>query len=407
MTTLERTPLDLTSAKKISAALTRIAPSRTNAMTDYAIALRATGRDIISLSVGEPDFPTPDHVKAAAKAALDADDTRYTAVSGTAALREAAALHFRRDLGIAAPPAQIIVSAGGKQAIFEALLATLDPGDDVLIPAPWWVSYPEIVRFAGANVVALPTDAAGGFRITPAQLDAAIGPRTRWLLLNSPGNPTGAVYSAADLAALADVLRRHPHVLVLSDDIYAPLRYTPGDHATLAVVAPDLAERVLTVSGVSKSHAMTGFRIGVATGPAWLIGAMGKLQSHNSGNPCSISQAAAVAAFNGSQDFLTDWRDRFRARRDRVVAAINAIPGLSTPVPDGAFYCMIDAAPLIGRFGDDEGLVMHLLDHGVAVVAASAFGGSDGFRISFAADEAKLDSAIARIAGALTESKMA
>ncbi len=401
MTTLD--PID---AKKISAALTRIAPSRTNAMTDYAIALRATGRDIISLSVGEPDFPTPDHVKVAAKAALDADDTRYTAVSGSAALREASALHFRRDLGIDASPGQIIVSAGGKQAIFQALLATLDPGDDVLIPAPWWVSYPEIVRFAGANVVALQTNAAGGFRITPEQLDAAIGPRTRWLLLNSPGNPTGAVYSAADLAALGDVLRRHPHVLVLSDDIYAPLRYTPGGHATLAVVAPDLGApdltgRILTVSGVSKSHAMTGFRIGVATGPAWLIGAMGKLQSHNSGNPCSISQAAAVAAFNGSQDFLTDWRARFRARRDRVVAAINAIPGLSTPVPDGAFYCMIDAAPLIGRFGDDEGLVMHLLDHGVAVVAASAFGGSDGFRISFAADEAKLDSAIARIAGAL------
>jgi len=393
MTTLEAT--------KISAALRRIAPSRTNAMTDHAIALRAAGRDILSLSVGEPDFPTPDHVKAAAKAALDADDTRYTAVAGTAALRDAAALHFRRDLGIVVPSSQVIVSAGGKQAIFQALLATLDPGDDVLIPSPWWVSYPEIVHFAGANVVDLPTNAAGGFRITPEQLDAAIGPRARWLLLNSPGNPTGAVYSAADLAALADVLRRHPHVLVLSDDIYAPLRYTPGDHATLAVVAPDLAERILTVSGVSKSHAMTGFRIGVAAGPAWLIGAMGKLQSHNSGNPCSISQAAAVAAFNGPQDFLTDWRDRFSARRDRVVAAINAIPGLSTPVPDGAFYCMIDAAPLIGRFGDDEGLVMHLLDHGVAVVAASAFGGRDGFRISFAADEAKLDGAIARIAGAV------
>ena len=391
----------MTDSVKISAALRRIAPSRTNAMTDHAIALRAAGRDIISLSVGEPDFPTPDHVKAAAKAALDANDTRYTAVAGTAALREAAALHFRRDLGIAATAAGVIASAGGKQAIFHAMLATLDPGDDVLIPAPWWVSYPEIVHFAGANVVPLHTDAAGGFRITPEQLDAAIGPHTRWLLLNSPGNPTGAVYSAADLAALADVLRRHSHVLVMSDDIYAPLRYTPGDHATLAVVAPDLAERVLTVSGVSKSHAMTGFRIGVATGPAWLIAAMGKLQSHNSGNPCSIAQAAAVAAFNGPQDFLLDWRDRFRARRDRVVATINAIPGLSTPVPQGAFYCMIDAAPLMGRFGNDEALAMHLLDHGVAVVAASAFGGHDGFRISFAADETKLDNAIARIAGAI------
>jgi len=395
------TPSEMTGAEHVSAALSRIAPSRTNAMTDRAIALRAAGRDIISLSVGEPDFPTPDHVKAAAKAALDANDTRYTAVAGTQALREAAALHYRRDLGIDVPPERIIVSAGGKQSIFHALMATLDPGDDVLIPAPWWVSYPEIVRFAGANVVPLPTDAAGGFRITPEQLDAAIGPNTRWLLLNSPGNPTGATYSAADLAALGAVLRRHPHVLVLSDDIYAPLRYTPGDHATIAVVCPDLAPRVLTVSGVSKSHAMTGFRIGVAAGPEWLIRAMGKLQSHNSGNPCSISQAAAVAAFNGPQEFLLDWRDRFRVRRDRVVAAINAIPGLSTPVPDGAFYCMIDAAPLIGRFTDDEGLVMHLLDHGVAVVAASAFGGRDGFRISFAADDTLLDRAVARIAEAL------
>jgi len=389
------------SAEPISQALARIAPSRTNAMTDRAIALRAAGRDIIALSVGEPDFATPDHVKAAAKAALDADDTRYTAVAGTQTLREAAAQHFARDLGIVVPWQQVIVSAGGKQAIFHALVATLDAGDEVLIPSPWWVSYPEVVRFAGATVVDLPTTAAGGYRITPEHLAAAITPRTRWLLLNSPGNPTGATYSAADLAALGEVLRANPHVLVLSDDIYAPLRYTPGDHATLAVVCPDLAPRVLTVSGVSKSHAMTGFRIGVAAGPAWLIGAMGKLQSHTSGNACSIAQAAAVAAFAGPQDFLIDWRERFRARRDRVVAAINAIPGLSTPLPDGAFYCMIDATPLMDRFGDDEALVLHLLDHGVAVVAASAFGGRNGFRISFAADDDKLDRAIARIAGAL------
>lgn len=391
----------MTSPDHVSRALARIAVSRTNAMTDRAIALRAAGRDIISLSVGEPDFPTPAHVKAAARAALDADDTRYTAVAGTQALREAAALHFARDLGIVVPWTRVIVSAGGKQAIFHALAATLDPGDDVLIPSPWWVSYPEVVRFAGATVVDLPTSAAGGYRIDAAQLAAAITPRTRWLLLNSPCNPTGATYSAADLAALGEVLRQHPHVLVLSDDIYAPLRYTPGDHATLAVVCPDLAERVLTVSGVSKSHAMTGFRIGVAAGPDWLIRAMGTLQSHTSGNACSISQAAAVAAFAGPQDFLIDWRDRFRVRRDRVVAAINAIPGLSTPVPDGAFYCLIDATPLMPRFGDDEALVLHLLDHGVAVVAASAFGGRDGFRISFAADDAILDRAIARIAQAL------
>ena len=386
---------------KISAALGRIRPSRTNAITDRAFELRASGKDVISLSVGEPDFATPAHVIAAAKAALDADDTKYTAVSGTQALREAAALHFARDLGIHVPPGQVIVSAGGKQAIFHALLATLDPGDEVLVPSPWWVSYPEIVRFAGAEVVDLPTTAAGGFRITPDQLEAAITPRTRWLLLNSPGNPTGATYPAEELRVLGAVLARHPQVLVMSDDIYAPLRYTPGAHATISVECPELASRVLTVSGVSKSHAMTGFRIGVAAGPEWLVKAMGKLQSHSSGNAASISQAAAVAAFAGPQEFLIDWREKFRVRRDRVVAAINAVPGLSAPVPDGAFYCMVDAAPLMERFGDDEGLCLHLLEHGVALVAASAFGGRDGFRISFAADDAKLDEALRRIAGAL------
>jgi aspartate aminotransferase len=381
----------------ISKALARIAPSATSAMTDRATALRAAGRDVISLSVGEPDFATPAHVIAAAKAALDAGETRYTAVGGTAAMKAAAALHFARDLGIAVPVSQVTVSAGGKQAIFHALLATLNPGDEVLIPAPWWVSYPEIVRFAGGDVVALPTDAHGGFRITADQLAAAITPRTRWLLLNSPGNPTGATYSAEELRAIGAVLRAHPDLLVMSDDIYAPLRYSPGAHATLAAECPDLAERVLTISGVSKSHAMTGFRIGVAAGPEWLIRSMEKLQSHSSGNPCSISQAAAVAAFTGPQDFLNAWRERFRARRDMVVGAINAIPGLATPVPDGAFYCMIDAAPLMARFGNDEALVLNILEHGVAVVPASAFGGWDGFRISFAADEAQLAEALRRI----------
>jgi len=391
----------MTASPHVSAALQRIAPSRTTAMTDRARELSEQGRDIISLSVGEPDFATPDHVIAAAKAAMDAGDTKYTAVGGTARMKAAAALHFARDLGIAVPTSQVTISAGGKQAIFHALLATLDPGDEVLIPAPWWVSYPEIVRFAGGTVVPLETTATGGFRITAAQLSAAITPRTRWLLLNSPGNPTGATYSARELQALGEVLRAHPQVLVMSDDIYAPLRYSAGAHATLAVECPDLAERVLTVSGVSKSHAMTGFRIGVAAGPRWLIAAMEKLQSHSSGNPCSVSQAAAVAAFEGPQEFLADWRERFRARRDMVVAGINAIPGLSTPVPDGAFYCMIDAAPLMGRFGDDDALALHLLEHGVAIVAASGFGGRDGFRISFAADEAKLEEALRRIRGAV------
>ncbi|HOB13253.1 MAG TPA: pyridoxal phosphate-dependent aminotransferase [Novosphingobium sp.] len=386
---------------KLSQALARIAPSQTAAISDRATELRAAGKDVISLSVGEPDFATPPHVIAAAKAALDAGDTRYTPVAGTMALREAAALHFARDLGINAAPSQVIVSAGGKQAIFHALLATLDPGDEVMIPSPWWVSYPEIVRFAGAEVIDLQTTAAGGFRITPDQLEAAITPASRWLLLNSPGNPTGSTYSADQLRALGDVLRRHPQVLVMSDDIYAPLRYGGGAHATLAAECPDLAERVLTVSGVSKSHAMMGFRIGLAAGPEWLVKAMGRLQSHSSGNPSSISQAAAVAALEGPQDFLADWRKRFRARRDMVVAAINAIPGLSTPVPEGAFYCLIDAAPLMARFGNDEALCLHLLEHGVAVVPASAFGGRDGFRISFAADDAKLAEALRRIAEAV------
>jgi aspartate aminotransferase len=386
-----------------SASLARIAPSGTTAMTDRAIALRESGIDVISLSVGEPDFATPPHVIEAAKAALDAGQTKYTAVGGTSQLKQAAALHFERDLGIEVPPSQVTVSAGGKQAIFHAMLATVGEGDEVIVPSPWWVSYPEIVRFAGGKVVPLRTSPKDNFRFTPADLEAQIGPRTLWVLLNSPGNPTGAYYPEDMLRGIGDVLRRHPRVMVLSDDIYAPINYTGRPHVTLANLCPDLADRILTVSGVSKSHAMTGFRIGVAAGPQWLIKAMEKLQSHSSGNPCSISQAAAVAAFEGPQDFLIEWRERFRQRRDRVVAAINAIPGLSTPSPDGAFYCMIDATPLMDRFGgDDVKLTLHLLEHGVALVPASAFGGQNGFRISFAADDARLEEALRRIEKALT-----
>ena len=386
----------------LSQALQRIEASPTTAMTDRATELREQGRDVISLSVGEPDFATPAHVIEAAKAALDAGDTKYTPVTGTARLKRAAALHFQRDLGIKTDPKSVIVTAGGKQAIFEALAATVGEGDEVIVPAPWWVSYPQMVRFCGGTVVPLETRAEDNFRFEPAALEALITPRTRWLLLNSPGNPTGAVFPADMLRGVAEVLRRHPHVLVLSDDIYSPLIYTGAPHATLANLCPDLADRVCTISGVSKSHAMTGFRIGVATGPAWLIEAMGRLQSNTSGNPASISQAAAVAAFEGPQDFLAGWRERFRARRDLVVAAVNAIPGLSCPVPEGAFYVFVDAAPLMERFGDDNALALHLLEHGVAVVAASAFGGKDGFRISFAADEAVLEEAMRRIASALT-----
>ncbi|WP_156840735.1 pyridoxal phosphate-dependent aminotransferase [Novosphingobium aquimarinum] len=388
--------------KVTSPALSRIAPSQTTAMTDRATALREAGVDVISLSVGEPDFATPAHVLEAAKAALDAGQTKYTPVGGTARMKQAAAQHFARDLGIEAPVSQVTVSAGGKQAIFHAIAATVGEGDEVIVPSPWWVSYPEIVHYAGGSVVPLQTVAKHGFRFTAGDLEAQIGPRTRWLMLNSPGNPTGAVYDEAMLRSIADVLRRHPGVLVMSDDIYSPLIYTDAPHVTLAALCPDLADRILTISGVSKSHAMTGFRIGVATGPEWLIRAMETLQSHSSGNPCSISQAAAIAALEGPQQFLAEWRDRFRARRDMVVDAINAIPGLATPVPDGAFYCMVDATPLMDRFGDDAALALHLLDQGVAIVPASAFGGRDGFRISFAADEARLREACSRIAKALT-----
>jgi aspartate aminotransferase len=391
------------STPNLSAALERIEASPTTAMTDRASELREQGRDIISLSVGEPDFATPSHVIDAAKAALDAGDTKYTPVTGTAPLKRAAALHFQRDLGIATDPKSVIVTAGGKQAIFEALAATVSGGDEVIVPVPWWVSYPQMVRFCGGTVVPLDTHARDGFRFDPSALKALITSRTKWLLLNSPGNPTGAVFTAEMLRGIAEILRAHPHVMVLSDDIYAPLIYTGAPHATLAALCPGLADRVCTVSGVSKSHAMTGFRIGVATGPAWLIEAMGRLQSNSTGNPASISQAAAAAAFEGPQDFLVGWRERFRERRDLVVAAINAIPGLSTPVPEGAFYCFVGAAPLMDRFADDTALALHLLQHGVAVVAASAFGGKDGFRISFAADEAVLEEAMRRIAAALQE----
>jgi aspartate aminotransferase len=389
------------SGERLSDALGRIEASPTTAMTDRATELREQGRDIISLSVGEPDFATPPHVIEAATAALDAGETKYTPVTGTVRLKRAAALHFERDLGIGTDPKAVIVSAGGKQAIFEAIVATVSEGDEVVIPAPWWVSYPQMVRFCGGTVVPLETRPEDEFRFEPAALEALITPRTKWLMINSPGNPTGAVFPAEMLQGVAEVLRRHPQVLALSDDIYSPLIYTGAPHATLAALCPDLADRVCTVSGVSKSHAMTGFRIGVATGPAWLIEAMGRLQSNSSGNPASISQAGAVAAFEGPQDFLEGWRERFRARRDLVVAAVNAIPGLSCPVPDGAFYVFVDAAPLMSRFGEDNALALHLLEHGVAVVAASAFGGKDGFRISFAADEAVLEEAMRRIAAAL------
>lgn len=391
------------SQESLSTALRRMETSPTTAMTDRAAQLRAEGRDVISLSVGEPDFATPPHVIAAAKAALDAGETRYTPVPGTLALREAAARHYARDLGIECAARDVIVTAGGKQALFFALCATLNAGDEVIVPSPWWVSYPQMVRYAGGRVVPLITHPHDGFRFDPGDVEALITPATKWLVLNSPGNPTGAVFPAAMLDGIAQVLRRHPQVMVMSDDIYAPLIYTDAPHATMAARHPDLADRVCTISGVSKSHAMTGFRIGFATGPEWLIAAMIKLQSNACGNPAAPSQAAALAALDGPQEFLQEWRDIFVRRRDLVVAAVNAVEGLSTPVPDGAFYCFVDASPIMARFGgDDTRLALHLLEHGVAIVAASGFGGKNGFRISFAASEDTLREAMARIAAALS-----
>ena len=381
--------------------LGRIKPSPTNAAQGKFLEMKAAGKDVIGLAAGEPDFPTPDHIKEAAIAAIRNNETKYTAVPGTPALRQAIVAKLKRDHGLEYKPSQTVVTSGGKQIIFNAMLATLNPGDEVIIPAPYWVSYPEMVMFGDGTPVIVDCPESTGFKLTPEALDRAITPKTKWLILNSPSNPTGAAYSHADLRGLCDVLLKHPQVHVLSDDMYEKLVYDDFVFATPAEVEPRLYDRTLTMNGVSKAYNMTGWRIGYAAGPQKLIDAMITVQSQSTSNASSISQAAAVAALAGPQDFLTEWCAIMRGRRDRVVAAINAVPGLSTPSPDGAFYCLIDAAPVMARFGDDEALCLHLLDRGVAVVAASAFGGQDGFRISFAASEAQLDEAVRRIANAL------
>ncbi|MBW7922721.1 MAG: pyridoxal phosphate-dependent aminotransferase [Rubellimicrobium sp.] len=390
----------------LSTALGRIRPSPTVAITGRALALRAEGRDIIALSAGEPDFDTPDHIRTAAKAAIDAGHTRYTAVDGMAALKRAVADKFARENGLGYAPHEISVGTGGKQVIFNALMATLDPGDEVVIPAPYWVSYPDMVRLAGATPVIVPTTVADGFRLSTGALEAAITPRTKWLILNSPSNPTGAAFSAAELAALAAVLERHPQVWVLSDDIYEHLTYDGLAFATMAQVAPALKPRVLVVNGVSKAYAMTGWRLGYGAGPADLIRAMAVIQSQSTSNPSTISQWAALAALDGPQDFLPGFRAAFQRRRDLVVAALNAIPGIRCPVPQGAFYTYPDIAALIGRtsaggrlIATDEDFATALLEEqGVAVVFGAAFGLSPAFRVSYAAGDDVLRAACARIA---------
>lgn len=390
---------------RLSAALDRIQPSATLAMTGRVLDLKQQGVDVIGLSAGEPDFDTPDFVKDAAIEAIRAGKTKYTAVDGTAELKDAVRAKFKRDNSLDYAPNQISVNVGGKHTLFNALVATVDAGDEVIIPAPYWVSYPDIVAYAGGTPVFIAAGADQAYKITPEQLEAAITPRTRWVLLNSPSNPSGAAYSGEDLKALGEVLRRHPHVLVMTDDMYEHIFYADYPFATIAEVCPDLYDRTLTVNGCSKAYSMTGWRIGFAGGPAWIIKAMAKLQSQSTSNPCSIAQAAAAAALNGPQDFLAVRQEAFRKRRDLVVGMLNAAEGLICPTPEGAFYVYPDAAGCMGKttpkgvlIDSDEALINYFLDDvRVAAVHGAAFGLSPGFRVSYATSEAVLIEACTRI----------
>lgn len=391
----------------LSQTLARVKPSPTIAITGRARELAAEGRDIISLSAGEPDFDTPAHIREAAKDAIDQGHTRYTAVDGIPELKRAICDKFARENGLDYSPAEISVGTGGKQILYNALMATLNPGDEVIIPAPYWVSYPDMVLLAGGTPVIVPAEMESGYRITPEQLEAAITPNTKWLILNSPSNPTGAGYGESHMRALTEVLLRHPHVWVLADDIYEHLVFDDFRFVTPAQVEPALKSRTLTMNGVSKAYAMTGWRIGYGAGPKELIGAMAKLQSQSTSNPCSISQYAALAALTGPQDYIAESRAVFQRRRDLVVAGLNACPGITCPVPEGAFYVYPSIAPLIGKTSaggtpitDDEAFATALLDEtGVAVVFGAAFGLSPHFRISYATADAVLKDACARIKG--------
>jgi aspartate aminotransferase len=388
-----------------SEALDRIQPSATIAMTGRVMTLKRQGIDVIGLAAGEPDFDTPDFVKEAAIEAIRKGQTKYTVVDGTAELKEAIVAKFKRDNDLSYETSQITVNVGGKQTLFNALVATIDKGDEVIIPAPYWVSYPDIVAFANGTPVIIAAGANQHYKILPEQLEQAITPNTRWVILNSPSNPTGAAYSAAELKALGEVLERHPHVWIMTDDMYEHILYDDFQFATIAQVCPSLYDRTLTVNGTSKAYAMTGWRIGFAGGPAWLIKAMAKLQSQSTSNPCSIAQAAAVAALNGDQSFLKERSTAFQRRRDLVVAGLNAIPSIHCPTPEGAFYVYPDVSGLIGktspkglRIENDEMLVGYLLDEGrVAAVHGGAFGLEPAFRVSYATSDALLTEACNRI----------
>jgi aspartate aminotransferase len=385
--------------------LSRVSPSQTIAISTKARALKAAGRNIISLSAGEPDFDTPDNVKQAAIRAIEAGDTKYTDVSGTPALRRAVAAKFKRDSGIDYAPEEIIVSTGGKQVIYNAMVATLNVGDEVIIPSPCWVSYPDIVALADGTPVIVPCGQNHGFKLRAEDLEAAMTPRTKWFLLNSPCNPTGAAYSAEDLRPLCDVLLRHPEVWIFTDDIYEKLTYDGFRPATIVEVEPRLRDRTVTMNGCSKAYAMTGWRIGFAGAPVALIKAMDKLQSQSTSNTSSIGQAAAVEALNGPQDTIDVMTAVYRERRDLVVAALNDTPGLTCHKPEGAFYVFPGLHGCIGKttaggakIVDDEAFVVALLEeHGVATVHGSAFMYPGHFRISYATDTESLREACARI----------
>lgn len=387
----------------------RIKPSPSTAAAERADQLRRAGRSIVNLAVGEPDFDTPEPIRRAAARAMEAGATRYTALAGTIELRRAIARKLTRDHGLERGPEEIVVTNGAKSAIFAAFAATLEPGDEVLIPAPYWVSYPDAVLACDGVPVALPCPEEAGFELRPEQLEAAIGPKTRWLVLNSPANPTGATYDLAAWRGLARVLARHPELLILTDDIYEHIHFAGGIAPHLLEAAPELRDRTLAVNGVSKTYAMTGWRIGWAAGPRELVSAIATLLSQSAGNACSVSQAAAVEALTGDQSFIADWLAVYRERRDRTLEGLARIPGLSCRPPEGAFYLFVSCAGLIGArtaggktLESDRDVVLWLLDEaGVAAVAGEAYGLSPYFRLSIATALETLDEGVRRIARAV------
>ena len=391
----------------IADALARVKPSPTIAVTSKARALRAAGHDVIGLGAGEPDFDTPDNIKRAAIAAIERGETKYTDVDGIPELKQAVVSKFARENGLEYTTAEVTVGTGGKQVLYNALMATVNPGDEVLIPAPYWVSYPDMVLLAGGDPVSIPTTLESGFKLTPEALAAAITPRTKWLIFNSPSNPSGAAYTFDELKALTDVLLQHEHVWTLTDDMYEHLVYDDFEFVTPVQVEPRLKDRTLTMNGVSKAYAMTGWRIGYAAGPEELIKAIRKVQSQSTSNPPSISQWAAVEALDGPQDFIAERAAVFKDRRDLVVSMLNQAKGLSCPTPEGAFYvypscegCIGKTTPSGKRIETDEDFVTALLeDAGVAAVHGEAFGLSPFFRVSYATSTEALEKACTRIQG--------